>query len=498
MEQPNEDTRPWVAVAGASGFVGSAVRESLAQDFRFRALTRSVTVVAAAPHGKPDTEWRQCDLYSLPRLAEAMRGCRFALYLVHSMSPSSRLVQGSFADLDLLLADNFIRAAEEAGVEHVIYLGGLLPMGDEAVSAHLASRREVETVLRSRSVPVTVLRAGLIFGAGGSSCRMLVNLVRRLPLMVFPAWAGSRTQSIDIADVARACGHCLREPEWRGGTYDLGGHEPMTYRELIVRTGELLGRRPRGVGVPANLFTLSKHWVALFGGVPAALVGPLQESLLHDLEARDSGLLTRLRPGMVPFAESFRRAVDENGKLRPHPRSGWERADNQRMRSERRVRSVQRMPLPPGWDAQAVAAEYGRWLTRRFGGLVSVERTGNGVLRFLGPRGQPCLLELTPTPLTRTNRRRCAFYISGGWLAKKVDPPGRFEFRLFPENNCLLASIHGFSPRLPWAVYACTQALAHLAVMRAFARHLSRCPRATQTAEATAATAGETDPSSAA
>ncbi len=476
-----EQTRPWVVVAGASGFVGTAVRTALASEFRFRALTRSATVVTAAAKktGKEATdtitEWRSCDLYSLPKLAEAMKGCRFALYLVHSMSPSSRLVQGSFADLDLLLADNFIRAAEEAGLEHVIYLGGLLPTGTEPVSAHLASRREVETVLRSRSVAVTVLRAGLIFGAGGSSCQMLVNLVRRLPVMVFPAWAGSRTQSIDIADVARAIGLCLGETPWRGGTYDLGGHEPMTYRELIVCTGEVLGHRPRGFGVPMNLFTLSKHWVALFGGVPPALVGPLQESLRHDLQARDNGLLAQLRPGMVPLAESIRRAVDRSGMPRPHPRSEWVRADKLHMRTERRVRSVQRMPLPAGWDAHAVAAEYGRWLTRRAVGLVRVERSDAGALRFLGPGGRGCLLELTPTPFTLTNGRRCAFYISGGWLAKRVDPPGRFEFRLFPENACLLASIHGFSPRLPWTVYAWTQALVHLAVMRSFARHLGRC-----------------------
>lgn len=473
MCDQTDSGRPRVVVAGASGFVGTAVRVALAQDFCFRALTRSATVAASGLADR-DTEWRNCDLHSPPKLAEAMRGCRHGLYLVHSMAPSSRLEQANFADLDLLLADNFIRAAEEAGLEQVIYLGGLLPDGDGEVSAHLASRREVEQVLRSRSVPVTVLRAGLIFGPGGSSCRMLVNLVRRLPVMVFPAWAESRTHSIDIADVVRAVGLSLCETAWRGGTFDLGGHDPMTYRELIERTAVQMGKRTRGVGVPANLFTLSKHWVALFGGVPPALVGPLQESLRHDLEAKDNALLQRLRPRMLTLDESLRRAVDERGRPRPHPRSGLARADQRRLRQERRVRSVQRMHLPSGWDAPAVAQEYGHWLTRRLGGLVNVRRTQDGVLRFQGPVGRGCWLELTPTPFTRGNRRRCAFYISGGWLARPVEPPGRFEFRLFPESGCLLACIHGFSPRLPWWVYASTQALVHLAVMRAFGRHLAR------------------------
>jgi uncharacterized protein YbjT (DUF2867 family) len=472
MTAPTQE-RPLVVVAGASGFVGTALRQDLAQAFRFRALTRSPTVAAEHP-GRGDTEWRHCDLYSLPRLTEAMRGCRYALYLVHSMSPSSRLVQANFADLDLLLADNFVRAAEEAGVEHIIYLGGLMPTGDEPVSAHLQSRREVEAVLRSRSVPVTVLRAGLIFGPGGSSFQMLVNLVRRLPIMIFPAWAQSRTHSIDIADIARACDLCLREPEWRGGTYDLGGHAPMTYGALILRTGELLGRRPHVVQVPLNWFTLSKHWVSWFGGVPSALVGPLQESLRHDLEAVDNPLLARLRPDMVTLEESLRRAVDERGAPRPHPRSSFAKAQRRRVRADRLVQSLQRMPIPPGWDAQRVADEYGLWLTRSFGGLIRVDRSPEGVLFFRALGGRLLLLELTPTPYTRTNRWRRAFYISGGHLARKIEPPGRFELRLFPDNHCLVASIHGFSPTLPWPLYACTQAVIHLLVMQAFSRHLSR------------------------
>jgi uncharacterized protein YbjT (DUF2867 family) len=122
------------------------------------------------------------------------------------MAPSSRLVQGNFEDTDLLLADNFIRAAESAGLKHVIYLSGLIPEGDEQLSPHLRSRLEVESVLRSRSVKVTVLRAGLIFGPGGSSFSMLINLVRRLPVMLLPAWVRSTTHSIDIENVCQAFG----------------------------------------------------------------------------------------------------------------------------------------------------------------------------------------------------------------------------------------------------------------------------------------------------
>ena len=193
MDPVTEPHKPLIAVAGASGFVGSHLRDFLKGDYRFRALTRSASVAERSPDAT-STEWRECDLYSLPKVTKALVGCDCGIYLVHSMAPSSRLVQGSFEDTDLLLADNFIRAAEAAGLKHVVYLSGLIPKTGEPLSPHLRSRLEVENVLRSRSVKVTVLRAGLIFGPGGSSFSLLINLVRRLPVMLMPAWGRTKTK----------------------------------------------------------------------------------------------------------------------------------------------------------------------------------------------------------------------------------------------------------------------------------------------------------------
>jgi uncharacterized protein YbjT (DUF2867 family) len=402
-----------------------------------------------------------------------MDGCDFAIYLVHSMAPSSRLVQGNFEDTDLLLADNFIRAAERVGIRHVVYLSGLMPEQEEGLSPHLRSRLEVERVLRSRSIPVTVLRAGLIFGAGGSSFSMLVNLVRRLPFMVLPAWARSTTQSVDIQDICKGFRICLRQDELVGGIYDLGGHEPMTYGELIHATARGLGRRVRSVYVPMNLFALSRRWVSLFGRVPVALVGPLQESLEHDLTASPNPLLDELEPTLIPFEKSLADAVDDTGAPLPNPRSHVSRSDKAVLRKESRVRSVQRMKLPPGWSAGQVTEAYGQWLTRRFGGVISVDENSDGIITFRFFR-RWVLLELNPTPFTEGTHRRRAYYITGGLLARKVDPPGRLEFRIFPETNCLIASIHGFAPKLPWWIYAQTQARMHLWVMRAFGRYLTK------------------------
>jgi nucleoside-diphosphate-sugar epimerase len=465
--------KPLVAIAGASGFVGTHLRRHLEPAYRFRALTRSANIAELNPD-RSNTEWRCCDLYSLPQVTESLAGCEYGIYLVHSMAPSSRLVQSNFEDTDLLLADNFIRAAEEAGLKHVIYLSGLIPQTGETLSPHLRSRLEVENVLRSRSVQVTVLRAGLIFGPGGSSFSLLINLVRRLPLMLLPAWVRSKTHSVDIRNVCHAFQLCLEDGQYSGQTFDLGGHRPMSYREMIQQTAHLLGKSAYFINFPLNCFGLSKHWVALFGSVPPALVGPLQESLQHDLEAKPNSLTHALESEWFSFEESFHASVDDSGRPKPNPRDTTQRLDRQHIKKARRVRSVQRMPLPADWDAQEVAAEYGVWLSGRFGGLIRAGRDEKGIVRFSVAGGRPVLLELTPTPYSQGSRRRCAFYITGGILSRQVDPLGRLEFRLFPELGCLIASIHGFAPTLPWTIYALTQARIHLRVMRAFGHHLRR------------------------
>lgn len=469
VTQPQE---PEIAIAGASGFVGSRLRQDI-PGFRWRALTRSHSV-ATGTTDITATKWQECDLFSLPRLTESIAGTEAGIYLVHSMLPSSRLVQGSFQDMDLLLADNFIRAAEENGLKHVIYLGGLIPENRSRLSPHLASRLEVESVLRSRSVPVTVIRAGLIFGPGGSSMQMLINLVNRLPVMLLPSWTRSLTQSIDIRDIVRAFQAVLTEPSLQGGTYDIAGHEPMTYRQMILKSAKLLGKRPITVKMPVNYFALSRYWVATVSGVTPQLVNPLLESLKHDLKASPNPLLDKITPGAIPFEQSVRDSVDAAASPLPNPRAASRKSDRKLIKSARRVRSVQRMPLPEGYDAPGIAHEYGSWLTRVSGTIIRVERDDSGLLRFLWLFPRITLLELNPTPYSRKGERRRAFYISGGLLARDVDPPGRFEFRIFPENGCVIAAIHGFAPSLPWYLYECSQAIVHLIVMKCFSRHLKK------------------------
>lgn len=462
-----------VAIAGATGFVGSVLRTRLADRYRIRGLTRSrgrVTDADGEADG-PGVEWRRCDLYRLHEVTEALRGCDVALYLVHSMSPSARLTQADFADLDLLMADTFRRGAEAAGVKQIVFLGGLVP-GDEELSKHLASRLEVEDALAAGPVPFTAIRAGLIVGAGGSSFAMMANLVRRLPLMILPRWTRSRTQPVALDDVVRAVEIVLENPDDFIGRFDVGGPDRMTYREMMRRTGEAMGRRIAMLDVRAFSPRLSVLWVSLFGGQPRALVAPLVDSLRHDMVAGANRLQERLADGLVPFETSVRTALErehtDEARTARRPRRGRTRGSG---RTRSRVLSVQRFPLPRGRSAGWAAREYMRWLPRFVQPLMRVRQKARGVVEFtLAPAGPP-LLELT---LDRRESRpdRRVYRITGGRLARTTEPVGRMEFRSTPDGRSVLVAVHDYVPTLPWPLYNLTQANAHLAVMRGFGSHL--------------------------
>ena len=152
----------------------------------------------------------------------ALQGTKYAVYLVHSMLPSVRLTQARFEDLDLLIADNFARAAASAKAEQIIYLGGIIPNG-VPLSRHLESRREVEQALAAHGVPVTTLRASLIVGPDASSLPILLKLVRRLPIMLLPRWSRTQTLPIALDDVLTLLSHVIGKPKHTVGSCRTSG-----------------------------------------------------------------------------------------------------------------------------------------------------------------------------------------------------------------------------------------------------------------------------------
>lgn len=463
IEAANKQGHPQIVIAGASGYIGKALIPKLLEKFpnaRIIALSRT-----QAQSDDPRVVWRPCDLFSLKGLEEALpSSVDLAFYLVHSMGPTASLDQGSFADYDLILADNFSRAMRRTGVQQVIYLGGLLPETKE-ISLHLQSRHEMEETFQVYGLPTTVFRAGLIVGDQGSSFQILLKLVKRLPLMVCPAWTQTRTSPVDLKTVLKSLVAASLDEKHIGRTYDLAGCQPLTYIEMMRETGRKMGLRRSFVTVPVFTPTLSRLWVTLITNTPRGLVYPLIQSLKHPMVNRPS----------AQFSDEWQRKTYfdmlEGMKFQMQPAASLFRFRGQR----NTVRSVQRMSLPPGKNSEFVANEYLAWLPKFLAPLVQVWRNGPDV--ELSAFGRKLLLLELRLLEERSTPDRQVFLIRKGLLVGAHNR-GRLEFRVVLNGRYILAAIHDYRPALPWYLYVYSQALVHLFVMNAFGRHLDRMDRA--------------------
>jgi uncharacterized protein YbjT (DUF2867 family) len=265
-----------ILLTGASGYVGSHLLRALtAQGHEIRALTRNPD-----GHRFPDgTDVRRGDALSGDGLAEALEGVRTAYYLIHSMGGSDE----DFGEADRRAATNFGRAAKDAGVERVIYLGGL-----DGASEHLRSRAETADALAEHGPPVMHARAAMVIGTGSASFEIVRHLVDHLPAMIAPRWVDTRTQPIAIADAVRAL-VALAEAADPPAEVQLGGADVLTYREMMARYARLAGRRQRPL-IKVPLFTprLSSYWVAMVTPVSLGLIQPLVEGLGAEMLVTES------------------------------------------------------------------------------------------------------------------------------------------------------------------------------------------------------------------
>jgi uncharacterized protein YbjT (DUF2867 family) len=308
-----------VLVSGATGFVGSHLCTALVgAGHQVRAMTRRPEsyqgpgTAVGADIGQPAT------------LALALEGCDAAYYLVHSLDSAD------FADRDRTGAEAFGDAAAAAGLRQVIYLGGLGDDGDQ-LSPHLASRRQVEGILRAR-VPTTVLRAGIVIGDGGISWEILRQLVARLPVMVTPKWVQTLTQPVAIDDAVAFLAGVLGRDEALGQVYDVGGPDPMTYGQMLTAVGRMPGGILKLI-VPVPLLSprLSSHWLRLITDVDLRTARALIDSMSNEVVVHDRRIEQLTGHRAMDFSAAAQAAlqarserlgrIDQPGGTRPGPRA---------------------------------------------------------------------------------------------------------------------------------------------------------------------------------
>jgi uncharacterized protein YbjT (DUF2867 family) len=287
-------------VTGATGYIGGRLIERLVEEGRpVRAMARR----PEALDRMPGVEGVRADVVTGAGLEEALEGCSSAYYLIHSLEAST---DGDFSSRDRRAAENFARAAERAGVDKLVYLGGLLPETGVPLSPHLASRGEVEEILLDAAPEWLAFRASIVIGAGSSSFRLLVRLVERLRFLPFPAWRDNRTRPIDERDAIEYLARAPLEPAAAGRSLDIAGLDEMTYGQMIERIADHLGVARTPVPLGASQTPSASAVVAAIVGQPIELVRPLMQSLESDLLPRndDAREIFGLR------LHSFDRAVD--------------------------------------------------------------------------------------------------------------------------------------------------------------------------------------------
>ena len=297
-----------ILVTGVSGYVGAALAPRLrAEGHEVVGFARSPERVAAA--GADLDELVIGDAISGAGLARALDGADAAYYLIHSMEGA---VDNGFPEQERRAAERFATAASTAGVRRVVYLGGLVPPEGARVSRHLASRVAVEQALLEAAAEPIALRASIVIGARSRSFRFLVRLIERLPVLALPAWRTNRTQPIDGRDVLDFLVRAAAAPaRLAGRSWDIGGPETMTYERLIARIADaMLIDRP-SLALNLTLTPLASVVGAAVAGEDPGFIGPLMESLEHDLLPRHADAADAFGVRLHGFDAAVERALRE-------------------------------------------------------------------------------------------------------------------------------------------------------------------------------------------
>jgi uncharacterized protein YbjT (DUF2867 family) len=291
-----------VLLTGATGFIGGHLHRPLrAAGWEVRCLTRRP---AEARARWPDRAWVGGDVGEAGALAAAMEGCRAAFYLIHGMG---QLGPG-WAEREVRAAETFARAASEARLERLVYLGGVAPAGPP--SEHLRARLQTGEALRAGTVPCLELRAGMIIGEGSASWTIVRDLAARLPAMVLPAWLKHRSEPLALDDVAAGLVAATRFPLPRSEVWDLPGPEALSGNDILRRVAAVMGRRPVFFCVPFVSPSLSSHWIRLVTRADYRLAAELIEGLTSDLLATRPGFWAAAGlSAPIALEEAARRAL---------------------------------------------------------------------------------------------------------------------------------------------------------------------------------------------
>jgi uncharacterized protein YbjT (DUF2867 family) len=306
-----------ILVTGATGYVGGRLVPRLLSDgYKVKAVARSIDKLKGRPWAShPNVELARADVQDQESITQAMKGCSMAFYLVHSMNPEHK----DFVSSDRRAANIFKKTAHESNLKRIIYLGGL--GGDKPdASVHLKSRQEVGRILQSGPVPATIFRSAHILGSGSASFEILRYMAERLPVMMVPREIiNTRIQPICIRNVLNYLQFCIQKDETIEKTFDIGGPDIITYRQLFEIYAEEMGlKSPIFLNPPLLTNKLGKKWgifiVQLVLPVPPSISKPLLEGSSIEVIAKDTRIREIIPQDLITCNEAIRRAVQKDSQ----------------------------------------------------------------------------------------------------------------------------------------------------------------------------------------
>jgi len=298
-----------ILVTGASGYVGGRLVTALLDEkMQVRVFVRDLN--KAQSH----TWASQVEIYvgnatDYKSTLAALNGIHTAFYLLHSIN-----VGNNFDEIEAQMARSFAKAAQEAGVKQIVYLGGIA--NDAKTSKHLKSRANTGKELATTSVPVMELRAGIIIGSGSASFEMLRHLTHRLPIMTTPKWVMNRTHPIAIRDVLWYLKNAAKLETPVAQVFDIGGPEILSYADMMQKFAVLSRLRRRIIiKIPVLTPKLSSLWIGFVTPVPTSLARPLVGSLISEVVADPNKSIDKLIPppseGLIDVENAINLALNK-------------------------------------------------------------------------------------------------------------------------------------------------------------------------------------------
>jgi uncharacterized protein YbjT (DUF2867 family) len=291
-----------ILLTGANGYIGTRLLPRLVDDgHEIYALVRSRSRIEIPEKFQSQLHIIEADLLNPASLLKIPADIDAAYYLVHSMSYSQK-----FSELEAASAKNFVSRLENTQAKQIIYLSGL--SNEALLSRHLTSRKRVGEILKTGKVPVTILMAGIIIGSGSASFEIIRDLVEKLPIMVAPKWLKQLTQPIAISDVLAYLTLVLGNPACFGQSFEIGGPDVMSYKELLLNFAKMRGLKRKIFTVPVLTPRLSSYWLFFVTSTSFSLARFLVESLTNNAVCKENRIQELFPRKLLSYEEALQMA----------------------------------------------------------------------------------------------------------------------------------------------------------------------------------------------